>query len=196
MIKKMFCDIHIIDFQSEMASELTAVSDYFFGENYFENHIYSLFKNHQNSVLKIAVTDQNEMAGFGLGFCVNRHELENFLNLQTISKQPLSDVVGILNTIVVKKEFQKKYIAKRLIKNILQYFRSKNIYDGLAIAWKQGDTVYADQLNRSVGFRPIAEQPDFWLKDTLEKKYKCSVCGDVCHCSGVIYYINLWDTKS
>lgn len=184
----MFQDIYIVDYQSEMEQEIMSISDSFFGTHYFKHRILPLYHHQKNSVFHVATTHQHKIVGFAFGFCIHKKELSAFLQTTLPFLENFPEQISILNTIVVKTEFQNQHIGTQLIKSLLHFFESKNIRNCIILGWKHENTIYADYFNQKIGFSPIIEIPDFWREEVLSKKYQCSVCGDDCHCSAVVYY--------
>ncbi|MDD4848227.1 MAG: hypothetical protein PHR53_05630 [Bacteroidales bacterium] len=184
----MHSTIRVEDFSSEMMAELAIISDSFFGDNYFHHHIYPLYLQQASSQLKIALVAPNLVAGFAFGFSVSKAQLSSLINLAALPPLPLSENIGILNTVVIRKEFQHQHIAKLLASNILQEFQSQHIRSCFAVGWKNNSIIEADKLNQAIHFQIIGEQPDYWYHDSLQQKFNCSVCGKTCHCSAIIYY--------
>lgn len=176
---------------SEMIAKLAVISDVFFGENYFENHIYPLFLLHKSSILYVAFDSSHTVAGFSFGFSIPRSDLVNIIRVPLPDSLKLSENIGILNTVAIRQDYQHQHLGKQLITAVLNDFRISDIHTCFAIGWKYNNIVAADHLNKAFHFQIIGEQTDFWLQDTLHKKYRCSRCGNVCHCSAVIYYLEV-----
>lgn len=174
-----------------MTAELVAISDFYFGKNYFRNHIFPLYKNQENASIKVATIDEQTIVGFTLSFTITLSNLPKIIEITLPKNVHFSDSVGVLNTIVIKEGFQNRQIGKKLVANILDDFLSQNIKDCLVIGWKNNETIFIDKLCQSFGFQIIGFQKNYWREDVLNQKYNCSKCGNDCYCCMVLYYKSL-----
>lgn len=181
-------ELKMQDFSSEMMAELVVISDFYFGENYFQNHIFPLFLKHKSSI-KVAVISPNIIVGFAFGFILPFSKVSEIIRIPIPKSVRQDENVGILNTVVIHHQYLHQHLGKKLATELMASLRTEHINSWFAIAWKSNNHVAAEQLNFSLGFKTIGEQADYWLEDTLQKQYSCSICGDICHCSAVIYYL-------
>jgi ribosomal protein S18 acetylase RimI-like enzyme len=185
------------DFMPSKLSEkylpaVIAISDRLLGKNYLTI-----------DMLRISVSD-NEDKHFGyiavknnevIGFCLHSvFTNEEFKKTVLIPEEEIpkainySPIIGLLQTIAVKKQYQKQGIGTALVKQCISDLEEKSTPVITAVGWRSTKGVNIEGVLLNLGFVKMKEVKDYWKEDSLEKKYKCHDCGDPpCTCEAVIY---------
>lgn len=142
----------------------------------------------KNVILKALVN--SETVGFSINSTLNVQEFRNeFPNLINILQATLdqSKTVGIIRTIAVDKEYQKRGLGNALLTNSVSELM-KNSDFIMMVAWKSDIKVNIQALAETHGFRKVKEIPNYWNVESKKKKYSCPICGEPpCQCSAVVF---------
>jgi len=97
----------------------------------------------------------------------------------------LNKEVGILKTIAVKKDCQKKGIGSLLLIEVEK--RLSDVKKILVPTWKDDEGINLEKLLIKYGYRKTIEVIDFWKKDCDDKKFLCVSRKNECICSSLIF---------
>lgn len=134
---------------------------------------------------------KRDVAGFAIG---KIFEQQDFLNkFQKIAQRmpnalPWADTVGMISSVAVRQDYQKRGVGYSLAWNVLNHFDARNVSMMIMLGWAAPDGVHIAGIAHTLGFSEKGAIPDYWYDDSLSKGYRCPVCGDPpCHCSAVLY---------
>jgi len=132
-----------------------------------------------------------DVSGFAIGKII---EQQDFMNqYPKIAEKmpnalPWADRVGVVSSVAVRQDYQRRGVGYALVRNVLQYFDNQNISLAVMLGWAASDGVHIAGIARALGFTEKATIPEYWHDDSLSKGYQCPVCGNPpCHCSAVLY---------
>ena len=98
--------------------------------------------------------------------------------------------VGSLASLAVRPNLRGQGIGQRLTEEVIRRLRHMGCDLLVAISWASGGSYPSRPLFEKLGFRYIAEAPDVYLEDSLERGLVCDFCGGACHCSGILYVLD------
>ena len=132
-----------------------------FGKNYHNIH----FFNTEKKIKIIAITNQ-----LVIGFLIAKK-----INIETIK----------IESIVVKKKYQSKYIGTSLMSYFFEHFTSKRTKI-IAHAWKSLNGTHAKKLFEKFDLKAIKNNGYIWKKE-CNIKFKCSFYQNQCCCQSILY---------
>ena len=156
------------------------LSNDLFGEDYINENDLSEFS--QSLVLK----DPTQVLGFILFKPFEKGEFQwsNIASIETFFEN--SNIIIMIKSLAVKKEFQNKGFGTILINELLH---SVPVFTGFVLsAWKYGNTMNLLGLIEKFQFIHLYHIEHFWFDESLLKKYKCAICGSPpCVCDAEIF---------
>lgn len=100
--------------------------------------------------------------------------------------------VGSFNTLSVLESHQGKGIGQMISRERLRWLDSKNCEVILGISWVSGLKNTSDRVFRKLGFRQVAEVPNFFQKGSAYQSFICPGCGNKpCTCSAILFELKL-----
>lgn len=95
--------------------------------------------------------------------------------------------VGMLNVVCVAPSSRRDGIGGALVGAISRWFATRGAHAALAEAWEHPDGAcpIGGTLRRA-GYRQIVRVADAWRDDSLERGYRCVICGHPCSCAAQI----------
>jgi ribosomal protein S18 acetylase RimI-like enzyme len=142
--------------------------------------------------VKVACDASGNIVAFSIVLIVSNQDLHFLLNEFQFSSLPDTIIsknkIGIIKTIGVQPQHQKRGIGSAFLRIALQYFEENSVEIACAFAWKKGDKVGMNGIFDRHQFAVVLRIPDFWAYDSLQKNYYCQECGlPPCSCSSVVY---------
>lgn len=170
-------------------SELISIAKNSLGKGYITLSELRSYLEEDSKVCLVAKT-KGKISGFQLMKRCNPSDLNVLANSQKIwfrSRYKNYSSFGVLKTLVVLPENQKQGIGTMLTKKSIEILQesSKKI---ISICWENDGVAPVLGLLQKFGMKQINRFDLFWAKDSLEKKYRCIICGEPpCKCSAFIY---------
>jgi DNA primase (bacterial type) len=188
-----FTDYEIVTPTEQAIPAIIAIADEQLGKNYLtiERLKESISNQSGNHYCFIAVTKNKEIIGFCLNSALTNAEYKQDLlipadEIPTAIKY--ADQIGLMRTIAVKRQFHKFGIGTALTEKAIAVFQERHIPVICCLAWRSSKGINTAGILKVLNFQAVKELSDYWKEDSIEKQYKCSVCGDPpCRCSAVMY---------
>lgn len=143
----------------------------------------------KNIILKAQI--ENETVGFSISKLIDKEEFKNEFNKVAGMKNRVInsiDKIGVIRTIAVSLDFQRRGIGNKLLKESLLLLSQRGAEIIIIVGWKSCKGTKIHSLAQLNNFRIIGEIKNYWYEDSQSKMYGCPVCGEPpCECSAVIY---------
>ncbi|MCF0207177.1 MAG: GNAT family N-acetyltransferase [Bacteroidales bacterium] len=94
---------------------------------------------------------------------------------------------GCVKTVAVLPEYCGMGVGTKLVAHAVESLRSCGVAEIFSPLWKHDGVINSEKIFTRNGFLPDKEIPDFWLEDSRKRNFSCPVCGEICHCSAVIF---------
>lgn len=186
-------NIQIVDLETKYIPEIIRIGDQQIGEQFLESEILENCIHKKDKFIgKVAIDlTRNKIAGFIVSFVIEKEELSNIYK-KGVEQIPRSltyaNEYGVLKSVAVNEEYKGQSIGTRLVSVTLEEFKKLNITTVFSSAWKSEKGTNMKGIFDSLDFKEVYEIKDYWKEDSLEKQYKCPVCGNPpCRCSAIIY---------
>lgn len=158
------------------------------GNNYFGSDICKLLEN-EDAIFKIAESTRHETIAFCYSYIIPANTVISELRTTKTAHNIIVKKAGVLKTIAVKEGYKRSGIGQLFVENLMASCQNKNIEIIYCVAWKSASATNISGLLSKFNFKILEEIPNYWTKESLEKKYSCPECGDNgCYCSAVVYY--------
>jgi ribosomal protein S18 acetylase RimI-like enzyme len=95
--------------------------------------------------------------------------------------------IGLVSSVAVASHSRGRGLATQLTRNSMDWLRDNGATVALSFGWKSDEGCHIAGVLTSCGFESRAEVAGFWTEDSATEGYSCPQCGDVCHCSAVIF---------
>jgi len=132
-----------------------------------------------------------DVVGFATGSILNRRCLASLhpkVVKATSDGFPRDHSIGVVASVAVRQDCQRRGIGTALVRKIIQYFDDQNITQAILLGWMAPDGVPIAGIARAMGFAEKAVIPEYWRDDSLSRGYLCPVCGHPpCRCSAALY---------
>jgi ribosomal protein S18 acetylase RimI-like enzyme len=99
--------------------------------------------------------------------------------------------IGGLENVGVLPAWRGRGVARALVSARLDWLREHGAGFVHSWGWKTPKGCHIEKTLIASGFKPLAEVPDFYLRDGLAKDYTCPFCGPHCHCSAILFVASL-----
>jgi GNAT superfamily N-acetyltransferase len=99
--------------------------------------------------------------------------------------------VGSLAGIAVQPSLRGQGIGQGLMAGVIGWLRQEGCDLLITISWVSRGPNPSRPLFEKLGFTYVAEVPDVYLQDSLEHGLVCAYCDGPCHCSGILYMLDL-----
>jgi ribosomal protein S18 acetylase RimI-like enzyme len=173
-------EIEIQNINRKHFYEIINLSDHVFGEGYIKEELLELYIKSEIKFGYVAIYNSKFS-----GFILNQITLEN-LNKNLNFELSEQDKIGVIKSIAIKDQFQKKGIARKLIEKSLKAF-GETIKKIICIAWDNPDNHLINLLNK-FNFTYCQTIPEYWKNESLISKFKCKKCGKPpCSCTAQIW---------
>jgi len=91
-----------------------------------------------------------------------------------------------VKTIVVRHDLRNQGIASNLLAKFIESCAISGVKRLWSPAWIDGTEIHALRLFDQFGFKPIRTITDYWMLDSVNRRYNCPTCGNPCRCSALI----------
>ncbi|MBL4754999.1 MAG: GNAT family N-acetyltransferase [Flavobacteriales bacterium] len=170
-------------------SDLLKLADALFGHGYLNK---SELQSYLHDPLKSGLVARTSgvIAGF---LCMQTCDMDEMMSLaqgeQTWFNEQFSNnlPLGVLKTIGVSEPFKNRGIGTALTRKSIEMLgRSSRCI--VSICWDQKEDTPFSRVMEKCGMKMISRVAEFWSMDSLNKNYKCHICGSPpCRCDGLIY---------
>lgn len=96
--------------------------------------------------------------------------------------------IGFIEAVVVDPAFQRKKIGQKLLAEALKYQKDFGSQAVLTLAWQSSRDHASEKLFTAAGFSPLEIKKEMMKEYSLslgKKGYRCSHCGNPCHCDSL-----------
>lgn len=151
------------------------------------------FINNLNCQALMAIDNlSSKIVGISISLFLTQKELKQFMHPSQYIQLDQSIItaknVGILKLIAIQKNYQKKGLGTKFIKNSFDFFLKNNIQTICAFAWKSKTGINMKTIFDHHQLKIIDRIPNFWSEDSILQKYDCPECGKPpCKCTAVIF---------
>ncbi|MBL4755906.1 MAG: hypothetical protein JKY52_20230 [Flavobacteriales bacterium] len=170
-------------------SDLLTLADALFGHGYLNKSELQSYLESPNKTGLIARSNDVFVGFLFMQSC----DLDAMMSLaqseQTWFKEQFENnlPIGVLKTIGVRETFKNRGIGTALtLKSIGMLGRTSRYI--ISICWDQKEDTPFSRVLEKCGMKMISRIAEFWSVDSLNKNYKCHICGSPpCRCDGLIY---------
>lgn len=170
------------------------------GDRYVEyDEVTRLIEGDASELCLVARTEASDIAGAATASVIPHADLQlSFPKGQghVLGQLPVSphhENVGLIQAVAVSSLYRERGIATQLTRAAMDWLRDRSATVALSFGWKSPEGCHIAGVFESCGFRPVQEVERFWSEDSKAAGYSCPACGDVCHCSAVIFTRSLID---
>lgn len=210
VFKPMVTEFSIRNLENKNIVQCIKIADEQLGEGYFTEEDISLALNDDGDFLcSVIIAEDSKQKDEVIGFAFNKLlTVEQFAKELKVEEKTLPSFVkniqngkiAVIKTVVIAEKHQGKGLGYKLIKHICE----ENFTDIEVIAcigWKKAEIVTQDPEILSANgvvnignvllyneFEALLELKEHWLEESQNENFACPHCGDICHCSAMIYY--------
>lgn len=164
-----------------------AIAEKQLGDSYIQAGDFLDSKN-----ISLCAICRGTVAGFLIAKALSVEDFRTlYPNIEETLRRQISyaKTVGFIASMATAPEFEKRGVAHALLEAGLACLEKAGQPLICTIGWKgKGAVAHIDGLVRKAGFQAVHEFADYWKEDSLEKGYRCPVCGDPpCRCSAVLF---------
>jgi GNAT superfamily N-acetyltransferase len=99
--------------------------------------------------------------------------------------------VGNLSALAVRPHLRGQGIGQCMTAEVMRWLRRSGCDLLVAISWLSGGPNPSRPFFERLGFQFVAEAPDVYLQESLERGLVCPFCNGHCHCRGALYSFDL-----
>lgn len=162
---------------SSQVGSVVAISDDRFGFGYL---LHSDFTS-PDAVTLVATVDE-AVVGFALFHIIPPSGFPDALSVL----YPESHTSVLFKTIAIKTGYEDKGIGNLLFAMVLNIARNQGALCCYSYMWDKSDNNAIWKLAVNHGFVKVADLPQFWYEESLQKGYQCVVCGNPCSCNATL----------
>lgn len=162
------------------------------GKNYITSKDLLNYSNHpEKYILLGSCNSDGELLGVMLACRLDENEREKYnLTLQQNSIDIMlpAYTIGLIKSVVVKREYRQKGIGTELTKEAIERLKDMSCELILAVAWASGKPDSSPKMFEKLSFKNILGLEEYWRKDSLKEGYSCPNCGKPpCRCKALFY---------
>ena len=176
----------------EDIDQIIAIAEAQVGYGYLDySYLYECF--HSKKVIIDVVCYRHKVLGFSISKILKSSDQANFLaeKINFPSNFFLEQKTYVYRELTaVDEQAQGRGVASRLISSGIEYFKLKCDYI-FCEAWKSSRGVHIHSNLIRNGYKEYIQIKDYWFKDSIDKSYACNICRGACHCTAVIYVVDL-----
>ncbi len=180
----------IASFKKSHIQEIIHLSDIAFGQGYLSIEYLNKYINSSKKIGLVALSENNVVIGFILAEFLT---INDFLYVVLEEKEWLNDFfqncknITLIHQVAVAYPFQNNGIANKLMNQIQnQTSYSNDII--CCFVWVKEDFNPLIKILLKNDFHLIKKINNYWLNDSIVKKYDCALCGSPpCKCSAEIF---------
>ena len=169
--------------------DILIITNKLFGEDYVSKFELQNYVDGNNKT-GLVTRKNNTITGFQLMLTCGLDEMMSLVLCQRDwFKEQFSNhlPIGIIKTIAVSDEFKNQGIGTALtLKGIEMLEKTSNCI--ISICWDQKDNTPFSTILEKCGMKLTRGITEYWREDSLNKNYKCKICGPPpCRCDAFIY---------
>jgi len=178
--------MEIIPIHPQHISRLVQLSDQAFGSNYLNSNYFKTTIN-SPSDFGFVIKSKDGIMGYIFSSIVTNQEINTHLlkGGNTIANQ-LKGKTTIIKHVAINGNYQKQGLGQQLIEHTLNQLKN-NCEQFICVSWKKGATTPMSQLLIKSKFSLLDTINNYWLEDSISKKFPCPICGNPCKCSADIF---------
>ena len=166
-------------------TDIKLLSDIIFGNDYLSDNQVEEFLENPNYILT-TVCHKERFIGVYIQFVTVLNDLDERVKkllIDTLGWEENQKIIWHKQTFLAPA-YQGMGIGKELV-NRSEKKVEKFHLPHVSIIWNyEGNKIIP--LFEKTGYKKIANFPEFWKNDSLEKKYSCNICGLPCKCEALI----------
>lgn len=98
---------------------------------------------------------------------------------------------AFLSVIMVDEKYRRRGIGTTLYAKSFQILSEINISCMYVTCWKESPNSGIIPFLTKQGWSRVAEKEKYWYQDSIDKRYKCSRCGNPCFCTATLMKIDI-----
>lgn len=175
---------------------IISIADNLLGKDHLNQEVLEKISNGSpDYYCEVAIDSQSKIIGFSIGYITHPKYIEEKMKI-TQDEIPRSikyaTKIGIIRTVVVEEKYQGYGIGSKLAESCIKELKKSGVQMICSIASKHNNSSNMDGILKNLGFKIIAEVPEYWSDDSIEKGYKCPICKvPPCECTAVIYNLTI-----
>ncbi len=178
-------NLFIISFDVAYLDEIIACSDEAFGTGYVSKND---IKNNAHHFAFITLIN-NQFAGYCLGYKCQPLSINSLLNYD-IPELPLNifqadqdGTLGVIKTIVVKKEYRQQGIANKIVKYAEKVLKEKNTNKIIVAVWSVNGKAPLQNVLYKNNYADWLENNEYWKEPCEAGSFDCVSFNGSCNCS-------------
>jgi len=177
----------IIPYQKEFFNQVCSIADLTLGSQYFgEDEIEDLLRFENLALMDV---ENNVVRAFSFTIITTLKKLENDFKIPP--PLPFNDDnirVALTKTIATHPEQQGKGIANNLFEEEQAVLIGLGVKACFTVTWSAKGKINLSSLLKKNNYLLHTVIENYWLDDSIKRKYSCPECGNPCYCSAEIYY--------
>lgn len=175
---------------------IISIADNLLGKDHLTQEVLDKISNGSpDYYCEVAIDSQNKVVGFYIGYITHAKNIEDKMKI-TQDEIPRSikyaNKIGVIKTVVVEEKSQGYGIGTKLVESCMKELRKAGVQMVCSIAEKYRNPSNMDGIFKNLGFNIIAEVPEYWSEESIDKGYKCPICKEPpCECTAVIYNLTI-----
>ncbi len=180
--------IQIIELRKKDIKSVLQIADMEFGKGYFDKNTLL----NPNVFTHVVLLNNNDVIGFACGI------VQNIKNIKTLFTNYPPFVVnlilkykniGITKSLAIRNSLKHNHIGTALFAKRHVTFKNKGAEIIIMPGWQKPNGITSiDGIARRFGFTNMGVVKNFFYKDSLQRNYKCPVCGNPpCKCNVIVY---------
>ena len=178
------------DMTEKDVADVLSISYRQFGQTYLSESELRGLLSAKNCHLPV-VTIDGKLVGYSIIHMIERSELGNFLSgeyLHFFDDLEAEKGIQFRRSTAIHPDFSGKGIGLDFIGYTMKKY-AKYCDVVMSLNWKRKDLIPMEKISKKLGMTLYCELPNYWMKDSLDKKYECPECGKPpCTCKAVIFY--------
>ncbi|NLM35499.1 MAG: GNAT family N-acetyltransferase [Clostridiales bacterium] len=175
---------------------IISIADNLLGKDHLTQEILEKITNGSpDFYCDVAIDSQNKVVGFYIGYITHPKIIEEKMkiNQDEIPRSiKYANKIGVIKTVVVEEKHQGYGIGTKLVESCMKELKKAGVQMICSIASKNRNFNNMDGIFKNLGFNIIAEVPEYWSDESIEKGYRCPICKEPpCECSAVIYNLTI-----
>lgn len=167
-------------YKNEYLKQVDAIANHQFGKHY----ISAVDWDDEDRIMLVAVRGAEV-----LGFCTAMVLEYKDLTLSELYAVFTDRPVGMIKSLAVRPDEMNRGIGSKLFEASLAWLGGRGVSQFYTEAWRDEEGgVRVEKIVLKNNFTKLIEKEDYWYKESLERDYQCSVCGQPCRCNAVVYY--------
>jgi hypothetical protein len=177
----------IIPYQKEFVNQVCSIADLTLGKHYFgEDEIEDLLSFENLALLDV---ENNIVRAFSFSIITTLKKLENDFKIPPPLLFNDENIrVALTKTIATHPEQQGKGIANNLFEEEQAVLIGLGVKACFTLTWLVKGKINLSSLLKKNNYLLYTVIENYWLDDSIKRKYSCPECGNPCYCNAEIYY--------